>query len=249
MRLRVLVCFLFLACAIASAQPFVDLNSVTGVWSSATPVGTTGLVGVGTNEIRWGDVANVDLRSGYNFTGTAPPEQVNVNGGAFFALGTFTHYNFPIPAGTSITGAVLDITLQMTVPTNGLGGAANVVQAFSYNFDHFETPNGDNPCANGGANNVGVNINGCADRARILNTIPNAIFLIGDTQYTLQLGFSNDGGTTIVSDFWTVEQATNRATLYGKLTTEVVPEPGFYGALSLGLAGLYFAVRRRRSQA
>jgi hypothetical protein len=28
----------------------------------------------------------------------------------------------------------------------------------------------------------------------------------------------------------------------------LVPEPGFYGALSLGLTGLVFAARRRRSR-
>lgn len=244
MKALITTCFVLLVCLSLNAQT-IDVNSTTGIWTSASPAANAS--GVGTSLIYWGGTSPPGGDgSGYRFAGAQPPEAVAIGPGTPFLLGTFTHYNFPIPAGTSITAATLDVTMGMTIPSDGAGGVSNVTKTFTYNWDHWETSNSSNPCANGGVNGVGVNVNGCADRATILNPTPNQNFTIGNTEYTLFMGFSNDGGNTIVSQFWTMENGANRASLYGYFTTQVVPEPGFYGLLGLGLAGLYTAVRRRR---
>ena len=246
MRTVTLITLVLVGCLAMQAQT-IDVNSTTGVFYGHTGGEYVGY-SLGGSKISWGEPAG-SSQSYYQFTGAQPPETVAVAPSTNFLLGTFTHGNFPIYSGGGITGVKLDVTLAMAIPSNGAGGGTNTTKTFTYNFSHWETPNSANPCANGGTNGVGVNVNGCADRALILNPTPNQTFTIDDVEYTLLMRFSQDGGQTFASQFWTIEGLANSAQLYGYFTTEVVPEPGFYGMLGLGLAGLYAAVRRRRAQA
>ena len=61
-------------------------------------------------------------------------------------------------------------------------------------------------------------------------------------------GFITIGGVVYTPDNTTINSNLSpiKTTLNGIITAPV-PEPGFYGLLSLGMAGLYAAVRRRRN--
>ena len=60
-------------------------------------------------------------------------------------------------------------------------------KSFVFDFVHNETDNGANPCANGGANNAGVNINGCADSVTFLYNSLSDSFTVDGIEYTLDL--------------------------------------------------------------
>jgi hypothetical protein len=183
---------------------------------------------VGTNQIRWGTPVNT-LQSGYDYNGSTPPPQ-NIATETQFLVGTFVHHNQPI-TGNTITGATLDITLNMTF------GATNVIKTFTYNFEHVETPNS-TPCQFPSAPNLVP----CDDRVSILNNIPATTFTIGGTEYTLNLlGFSLDNGNTVSNIFYTEEGLDNTAKLYGKVTSDLtgtVPEPSSIFLLATCAAGL-----------
>ena len=193
------------------------MNSSAGDWTSVAPPATAS--GVGTSQIRWGTPVNGNLQSGYDYDAVAPPPAAEATETQFL-IGTFVHHNNPI-TGNSITGATLDISLNLTF------GATNVIEDFVYNFQHVETPNS-TPCQFSIADGA-HNIVPCDDRVSILNSIPNQTFTVGGKTYTLDLiGFSQNGGTTVSNQFFTEEGVDNTAGLYGKITTDFtspVPEP------------------------
>lgn len=185
---------------------------------------------------------------GSSFSETLPPSPSND-----FILGTFTHFNNPISSGTSITGIRLSITANVDV--DGIGQGA---KTFVYDFAHWETTNSSDPCANGEANDQGVNIEGCADRVKVnFNSLSNS-FLIGGDLYSLEMRgflFGDLATGTPATEFWTIEEASNEAFLRGRVTLrseigpdpqEEISEPGALGLLGLGLAALGLRLRRRR---
>ncbi len=232
----------------------VSLSNMTATWYDGTPSGNVSYSGNGTTapEARWGTGGP---QSGYDFDIAAQPITFTVppSPSPNAVLGTFTHLNNPIDAGTSITSIKLQISAKVTIND----GIADVFQQnlnFFYSFSHWETDNGAEPCANGEANNQGVNINGCADRviANWLSTSDS--FVIGNDTYTLNvIGFStNQAGTNPFTSFWTTEKDDNEAFLVGNvaLRSEVgggpsgTPEPGSIALVGLALAGLAAASRR-----
>ena len=120
---------------------------------------------------------------------------------------------------------------------------------FNTNFSHEETPNDATPCAYGGANGAGVNINGCADRV-IASYLPvSENFLIGTDLYTLKvLGFSlTADGLLPFTSFLTTEASDNSAFLLANVElTNAIPEPGTLALLGLGLISLVTTRRMKQ---
>ena len=186
-------------------------------------------------------------QSGYVFDARNTPFSENPE--TLFDLGTFTHNNFPIDAGTSITSADLRLRGNIDVTNSD-----NTTQQFSgveflFNFAHWETTNtpASGPCANGEANSQGDNINGCADRVTISGLAGNSTFSVGGKKLTLEIdGFERSGSP--VSEFWTAERQENEAVLLAKFdTTTTVPLPGTLILMGVGALGLRFA-RKRATQ-
>lgn len=193
--------------------------------------------------MRWGSPVTGSGQSGYDFSFAGAPITVDVppNSGAF-GLGTFSHVNLPIFAGT---GVLASATLALDAAIE-IAGMPRGVFSFNFDFLHNETNNGDNPCADGGPNGVGVNDNGCADIVTVTTSSLSENFIVDGLVYTINvLGFSTDGGATISSIFRTRESAINLAEIYGSVSVAEIPVPGALPLLLSGLAG-FVAMRRRR---
>ena len=187
-------------------------------------------------------------QSGYNFTGANTP--FDAGEGTGFSLGTFTHTNMPINAGTSITAATLNVTIQFTGDFFDDPDELHFANS-QFIFLHNETTNNANPCADGGANGVGVNINGCADIVTaFLNPGSFSQFLIGGINYTFGVtGFQIPGGS-----FSSQEDDVNSVLLQGSFAavdTFNVPGPAVGAGLPALVAaclGLFGLQRRRRQK-
>ena len=235
----------------------VSLSNISAEWYEPSPLTAGGTLAYTDNpsaapEVRWGDPASGSGKSGYDFAVAAQPITFNVppSPSPNQVLGTFTHVNFPIYAGTSIDSIKLSITADVSIDSIFQNNVT-----FNYGFDHWETDNGARPCANGGTNGVGVNVNGCADRV-IANWLSESEdFLIGSDIYTLNvIGFSLDSnGTNPFTSFWTKEGGENGAYLVGNVALRKglepdpsVPEPGTLALLGLGLIA-WTATRRMKA--
>lgn len=226
--------------ATASAAP-VNFNNITGSWSSVDPAGVTvSNNGTANPSMRWGTPQGSG-QSGYDFNAAAD-FQVEVPPNTDVTLGSFSHLNNPI-TGTSLNSATLTVAIDIVVD-----GIAQGSRNFVFDFTHEETPNGANPCANGGAQGVGVNVNGCADLVTVTNNNLSEDFLVDGVLYTIAiLGFKV--GDDIVSTFETIEQMTNTAQLIGRVTVAEVPIPAAIPLFLSGIAGLGFAGRMRKKKA
>lgn len=162
-----------------------------------------------------------------------------------FLIGRMTHYNNPIYITES--GGLpaadgwqwfrwIDIDVQITGITcgNGQPPTEGSTFVFKYRVWFDETPNTLDPCPYGGANNQGVNINGCADSV-ILSPNPSATSFqcTGPGEpvpgtYTVSLTgliphTSADCSTQVYNpnlltwNFLTVEETTNDACLWAEI--------------------------------
>ena len=199
----------------AAAVPITS----SGIWTAAVPSAS----GINTNQISWGSPATSAGQSSYIFNGVNPGDAPL--DGMLFEIGSFTHNNFPIFAPL-LTGADLRITLNFT--------DAGVSQSFDYEFEHTETPNNANPCAEGG-------VSPCPDLVSIPDASSTETILLGTDFYRLNIvGFSQDGGSTVTGSFLTLENAPNTAALFAQLElvpTEI-PEPPTLALISVVLLGI-----------
>jgi hypothetical protein len=238
---------LFAVSAAPASAATVEFNNVTGTWFNSAGGSNVNYAGNGSGnaKVRWGD----DLgqgQSGYNFLGSAfGPVVVSPPGSSgVFTIGTFEHVNFPIASGTAITGISLAFSADVIVNGTNLGQ-----RTFNYNFSHWETPNGSNPCADGGAQGVGINVNGCADRVTMNFNSSSETFMIGSDVYTLNLAGFLVGGNP-ATQFWTKEDGVNTAYIQGKVdlysVAVGVPEPATWAMMIFGFGAAGVAIRRRR---
>jgi hypothetical protein len=216
----------FLVFALLGTSYALTLDSVSGVWNSAS--GGTNISGLNTNEIRWGRPyygQSQDQKSGLLFEGNAPPS-LDFDIDEAFSLGKLTHFNFPIFSGGGAESTTLGIELTFSDPVY----SGN----FEFTFGIDETPNAPGPPASD-------------DFIAFPESYAKQTFEIGGDFYTLQLlGF---GGSfdALIDEFRSPEGGSNSAQLWGQITTpsNPVPEPGTIALLGIGLVGLGI-VRRKR---
>jgi len=223
----------------------VTLDAITAAWIDPAPATGISSSGAGTDSpsLRWGTSTGYG-KSGYDFEAAATPIDLVLppTPSPTFTLGEFTHLNYPI-TGTSLS----EVTLQVSTDIS-IDGMSQGVKDFFFDFTHFETPNADNPCANGAPNGSGVNAWGCADLVTIgFNDLSETI-MVGDSAYTLTVqGFMTDDG--FVEGFQTKEKMKNKAQIIAQLSLDTrstpVSEPAGLALFGLGAVGFFIARRRR----
>ncbi len=227
--------------AVVSAQ--LSLTSLTPIWSNACNVsgacGTTSFSNIGLNNTDPNDVRVLwpgtfgSSASQYGFVRSSTPLPINVVGPTKVNLGLFSHYNNPINVSTQY--AVLDYAdMQMSF---GFAGGAPSSFDQTFRFNHLETFN-NGTCQYGS--------NPCADLVTFIDNETTSSFTVNGTAYTLRLaGFSQDGGTTFVNEFWSTEGSSNSAGLYAEISR--VPEPSSLILTAAGLSMLVMIGNRRRN--
>ncbi|NNE87820.1 MAG: VPLPA-CTERM sorting domain-containing protein [Silicimonas sp.] len=234
-HLSAITAALCLAAPVSAASLTID--GVDGIWSTSQPV----VNGIGSTELRWGTPARGQPRqSGYDFVASQTPFEVE--DGRSFVLGTFTHLNFPI---TGVLLEAADLAVSFVI-----AGVEGEIQT-TFSFNHFETYNEATRCADGGANGVGANVNGCADNVlATLNEAKSEVFELDGVIYQLDIsGFQYDG--RLFQSFWTQEDRANSAELIAVFnvvdTISEVPLPAS-GLFLLGGLGAFAMQRKRRKQ-
>ncbi len=224
---------------VASAQPIVNLQTLTSSFSDA--VGGTDVTYNGSNTttsgVNWGVPFGQPLQSGYTFASRPLPLAIDlITGSNSFYLGAFSHQNFIITRGSSISQVQLNLTL-------GFENAAPATFSEFFKINHVETPNGEVPCAEGGEPL-------CPDLVTFGGPGSGNSFVVDGNRYNLNLkGFSTSAETFIPQSengFLTLEEQDNVAFLWADIAL-VVPEPTSMALMMFGFAGLGVAARRRRN--
>ena len=181
-----------------------------------------------------------DAKSGYDFDGVTVgdvPPSTN------FLIGTFTHHNWPIDAGTSITQ--VSFTLQVPI-------CEQTLTFTGYTFEHDETDNwpdcgsscdcnasnyedydyceygpsstgwpGGSRCPNW-PGDTGPNSDGCGDRVTLPTQTPQQTFSCNGYEYTLALSaFDLDCNPATANSsryFYTKEAADSSVCVYAQIT-------------------------------
>jgi hypothetical protein len=220
-------------------------------------------------KLRWGtDIGNG--QSGLDITNSPASAVVTTGIGVVLppvANISVTHINKTIQE-PSLDKVTLSSALTLTPFAPALPGLPT--QTLNFLIDFQETTNNATPCADGGNNGEGVNINGCGDIFVIDQDALNFSFFYdtdgpgGDPEQEYFISFVElTGGLNPLPDaacaavgvannclgFRTAEAADTTFQFGSLITTERVtvnvPEPGMLGLLGLGLAALGFSQRRK----
>lgn len=246
-RLIVFLASVLIAVSLVATANAITMSSSSGVWTDANGIGGFDtvndvtydsylfdpyLTGVNTNMIRWGsdNLGNLaNPQSGLDFVGVTVPIS-DLEGGSEFNIGTLTHHNWPIWTNTEATEVFLTIDLFFSAPPELMG-----TKSFNFTFDVDETPN------TTGDNNLD------ADIISFPSYFASERFVVENVSYTLQLlGFGNSADS-LISEFSSPENGNNQTQLWGKITTNAVPEPSTMLLFGLGLLSMGAIGRKTKS--
>ncbi len=140
--------------------------AIPGVNPGCDNSNPNGMNCISDQSLRWGEPTGAGGKSGLDITNggssgspyLSTPVYTNGLGADNVVI---THYNQPIYA-PSLDSVTILSTLYLT-PVTPAGSTVGPIGPVTFAINFEETDNGANPCANGQANNQGVNINGCAD--------------------------------------------------------------------------------------
>lgn len=182
----------------------------------------------GTETVEFGDPAGATGPGRIVFGDSTP---VSGSLGDTFDIGTFTHDNFPLFAGTGIDGATLDIIGDLTIDGTLFSGLT-----FSYLVEIDNTPNTASECP---ADSVP-----CDDIITISTLDSSAVVEFMGEELTVNIvGFFLDGLAT--TEFATVEGLSNTAIVRASISEfSEIPVPG---AIWLMGAGTALLLRRKRA--
>ncbi len=237
-----------------------DTNSICD--SAGDCTAPTGVTVVNNKSLRWGDSTG-EGRSGLDITNSPSNQNVTTNGPAVANV-SITHINKPI-TGTTLRS--LNILSTLTLTPSSPPDVALPDATLTFTVRYLETPNGADPCADGGANGVGVNANGCADiYVTDANSLNFPFFYdlgtgAGPIQYFISFFELTSGLNPLPTDacnavpgasapclgFRTPEGQDTTVQFASLITTERVsiPEPGTLASLGLALLGMGFFRRRK----
>ncbi|MEL4389838.1 beta strand repeat-containing protein, partial [Shewanella xiamenensis] len=155
----------------------------------------------GNDQLRWGSTNG--SQSGYGFADNDAALNGSLSLNQDIVLGKFTHYNYSIDSGTSITAATMKVTFNVT---DAYGVVTPVT--LTLNFSHNETPNSNDPVSSRDIVTVGQT---------------SVTFNYEGQTYTMQVvGFKDTNGN-IVTSIYTNEGA---ATSY-ELVVRMVAGNGY----------------------
>jgi MYXO-CTERM domain-containing protein len=197
----------------AQAQVLTFQGTTSGQWGMpSNPSGSTFLSGENggnNNRLTWGRTDSCSGCTSFNNYVQYDGLGFQAGVGSTFRLGDLSYRNGSVwdPFNGDFP---LDISLNFSNPALGN-------QNFSFLFNILNTPN------------VTGNAVLDGDRLRFSNSgISSQSFTLGNTIYNLQLiGFSSDGGNTLVSEFNSPEGTIARASLYGQIQAigTILPPP------------------------